>query len=83
MYPCLQFILLRKIDQLQVPFATQHIHLIGPMAAIGVGKGMVDACIMPELANICDIRHSNIYGGVYAIADVAFCLAFAVGMDDI
>ena len=35
--------------------------------------------MMPELGNLVDIRHSSVYGGVYAIGDVAFCLGFAVG----
>ena len=66
-------------DRLQVPFATQPNHLIMPMAGLGFGIGMVDSSMMPELGNICDIRHSNVYGGVYAIGDVAFCLGFAIG----
>ena len=35
--------------------------------------------MMPELGNLVDIRHSAVYGGVYAIGDVAFCVGFAVG----
>ena len=66
-------------SSLQVPFATQPNHLIMPMAGLGFGIGMVDSSMMPELGNICDIRHSNVYGGVYAIGDVAFCLGFAIG----
>jgi len=62
-----------------VPFATQPNHLIMPMAGLGFGIGMVDSSMMPELGNICDVRHSNVYGGVYAIGDVAFCLGFAIG----
>ena len=41
--------------------------------------GMVDSSMMPELGNLVDIRHSAVYGGVYAIGDVAFCVGFAVG----
>lgn len=40
---------------------------------------MVDSCMMPELGYLVDIRHSAIYGSVYALGDVAFCLGFAVG----
>jgi hypothetical protein len=32
-----------------------------------------------ELGFLVDIRHSAVYGGVYAIGDIAFCLGFAVG----
>jgi len=35
--------------------------------------------MMPELGNLVDIRHAAVYGGVYAIGDIAFCLGFAVG----
>lgn len=28
---------------------------------------------------LVDIRHVSVYGSVYAIADVAFCLGFAIG----
>merc|ERR1719326_2442342 len=40
---------------------------------------MVDSSMMPELGNLVDLRHSSVYGGVYAIGDVAFCVGFAVG----
>lgn len=43
-------------------------------------SGMVDSSIMPMLGYLVDIRHTSIYGSVYAIGDVAFCLGFAVGM---
>ena len=63
----------------QVPFATEPHQLILPMAGIGFAIGMVDSSMMPELGNLVDLRHSSVYGGVYAIGDVAFCLGFAVG----
>jgi len=62
-----------------VPFATRPNHLIIPMAALGFGIGMVDSSMMPQLGYLVDIRHSAVYGGVYAIGDIAFCMGFAVG----
>ena len=44
-------------------------------------EGMVDASMMPIMGHLVDIRHVSVYGSVYAIADVAFCLGFAVGKD--
>ena len=41
--------------------------------------GMVDSSMMPIMGYLVDIRHSSIYGSVYAIADVAFCLGYAIG----
>lgn len=65
---------------LKVPFATRPNHLIIPLGCLGFGIGMVDSSMMPELGFLVDIRHSAVYGGVYAIGDIAFCLGFAVGM---
>ena len=64
---------------MQVPFATRALHLTIPMAGLGFGIGMVDSSMMPELGFLVDIRHGSVYGGVYAIGDIAFCLGFAVG----
>jgi len=62
-----------------IPFATRPPQLIIPMGGLGFAIGMVDSSMMPELGNLVDLRHSAVYGGVYAIGDVAFCLGFAVG----
>lgn len=48
--------------------------------ATAVPTGMVDSSLMPIMGQLVDLRHSPAYGSVYAIADVAFCLGFAVGM---
>lgn len=40
---------------------------------------MVDASMMPQMGILVDLRHVAVYGSVYAIADVAFCLGFAFG----
>jgi len=65
---------------LQIPLATSVTHLIGPNAGLGFAIGMVDSSMMPELGYLVDIRHAAVYGSVYAIGDVAFCLGFAIGM---
>uniref|UniRef100_U5EXT5 Putative vesicular amine transporter n=1 Tax=Corethrella appendiculata TaxID=1370023 RepID=U5EXT5_9DIPT len=62
-----------------IPMATSINHLILPNAGLGFAIGMVDSCMMPELGFLVDIRHSAVYGSVYAIGDVAFCLGFAIG----
>ncbi|CAD5111653.1 DgyrCDS941 [Dimorphilus gyrociliatus] len=41
--------------------------------------GMVDSSMMPIMGYLVDIRHVAVYGSVYAIADVAFCLGYAIG----
>ncbi|KAJ8263570.1 hypothetical protein COCON_G00160270 [Conger conger] len=67
------------ISLLCVPFATSIYGLIGPNGGLGFAIGMVDSSMMPIMAYLVDIRHASVYGSVYAIADVAFCLGFAVG----
>lgn len=62
-----------------VPMATSVIHLVLPNAGLGFAIGMVDSSMMPELGFLADIRHTSVYGSVYAIGDIAFCLGFAVG----
>ncbi|XP_018561449.1 synaptic vesicular amine transporter isoform X1 [Anoplophora glabripennis] len=62
-----------------IPLATSMNHLIIPNAGLGFAIGMVDSSMMPELGYLVDIRHSAVYGSVYAIGDVAFCLGFAIG----
>ncbi|XP_075411851.1 chromaffin granule amine transporter isoform X3 [Tenrec ecaudatus] len=62
-----------------VPLAHNIVGLIGPVAGLGFAIGMVDSSMMPIMGHLVDLRHTSVYGSVYAIADVAFCLGFAVG----
>uniref|UniRef100_A0A8C4RLZ6 Solute carrier family 18 member 2 n=1 Tax=Erpetoichthys calabaricus TaxID=27687 RepID=A0A8C4RLZ6_ERPCA len=41
--------------------------------------GMVDSSMMPIMGYLVDLRHVSVYGSVYAIADVAFCMGYALG----
>lgn len=41
--------------------------------------GMVDSSMMAIMGYLVDIRHVSVYGSVYAIADVALCMGFAIG----
>uniref|UniRef100_A0A5F8HJG9 Solute carrier family 18 member A2 n=1 Tax=Monodelphis domestica TaxID=13616 RepID=A0A5F8HJG9_MONDO len=40
---------------------------------------MVDSSMMPIMGYLVDLRHVSVYGSVYAIADVAFCMGYALG----
>ncbi|KAH9362906.1 hypothetical protein HPB48_014312 [Haemaphysalis longicornis] len=62
-----------------IPMAKNVNHLIAPNAGIGFAIGMVDSSMMPMLGYLVDIRHSSVYGSVYAIGDTAFCVGFVVG----
>ncbi|KAM6149521.1 chromaffin granule amine transporter isoform 2-T2 [Erethizon dorsatum] len=62
-----------------VPLAHNIFGLIGPNAGLGFAIGMVDSSLMPIMGYLVDLRHTSVYGSVYAIADVAFCVGFAIG----
>lgn len=62
-----------------VPLAHSIFGLIGPNAGLGFAIGMVDSSMMPIMGHLVDLRHTSVYGSVYAIADVAFCMGFAIG----
>jgi len=62
-----------------IPFATAMSHLIVPHFGIGIALGIADVSIMPLLANLVEKRHTAVYGSVYAIAQVAISLGFALG----
>ncbi|XP_033974109.1 chromaffin granule amine transporter [Trematomus bernacchii] len=67
------------ISLLCVPFATSIYGLIGPNGGLGFAIGMVDTSMMAIMGYLVDIRHASVYGSIYAIADVALCLGFAIG----
>ncbi|KAL3310945.1 hypothetical protein Ciccas_010480 [Cichlidogyrus casuarinus] len=71
--------LLVGLSLLVIPFATSVTMLIFPNALLGFAIGMIDSSMMPIMAHLVDLRHASIYGNVYAIADFAFCLSFALG----
>uniref|UniRef100_A0A673BCC7 Solute carrier family 18 member 2 n=1 Tax=Sphaeramia orbicularis TaxID=375764 RepID=A0A673BCC7_9TELE len=62
-----------------VPFASSINGLIVPNFGVGFAIGMVDSSMMPIMGYLVDLRHVSVYGSVYAIADVAFCMGFALG----
>ncbi|XP_045391204.1 chromaffin granule amine transporter isoform X1 [Lemur catta] len=62
-----------------VPLAHNIFGLIGPNAGLGFAIGMVDSSMMPTMGHLVDLRHASVYGSIYAIADVALCMGFAIG----
>ncbi|MBN3292411.1 VMAT2 protein, partial [Polypterus senegalus] len=67
------------VSILCVPFATSIYGLIVPNFGVGFAIGMVDSSMMPIMGYLVDLRHVSVYGSVYAIADVAFCMGYALG----
>ncbi|CAF0915491.1 unnamed protein product [Didymodactylos carnosus] len=70
---CMIGLIIIAISLLCVPLATSIWGLLLPNAGLGFAIGMVDSSMMPQMGHLVDIRHSSVYGSVYAIADVAFC----------
>ncbi|XP_028459791.1 synaptic vesicular amine transporter [Perca flavescens] len=72
-------IVLVGVSVICVPFAKNIYGLIVPNFGVGFAIGMVDSSMMPIMGYLVDLRHVSVYGSVYAIADVAFCMGFALG----
>jgi DHA1 family solute carrier family 18 vesicular amine transporter 1/2 len=56
------------------------IGLLLPYIFIGSGYAMVYSSAMPMMGHLIDIRHSSVYGNVYAISDAANCLGYFLGL---
>ncbi|CAH8866237.1 unnamed protein product [Trichobilharzia szidati] len=72
-------LIINGICLIGLPFSTRVEHLIAPMVGLGFAIGMVDSSMMPLMGHLVDLRHTAVYGSVYAIADVAFCVGFVFG----
>ncbi|CAD5234006.1 unnamed protein product [Bursaphelenchus xylophilus] len=64
---------------LAIPSATSVSGLVIPNFFMGFSIGMIDSSMFPMMGYIVDLRHVGVYGSIYAIADAAFCFAFAIG----
>ncbi|MEJ1270938.1 solute carrier family 18 (vesicular monoamine) member 2 [Cricetulus griseus] len=73
------FVLQPSRVQPEIPFAKNIYGLIAPNFGVGFAIGMVDSSMMPIMGYLVDLRHVSVYGSVYAIADVAFCMGYAIG----
>ncbi|XP_061490303.1 vesicular acetylcholine transporter [Rhineura floridana] len=50
-----------------------------PLCGICFGIAMVDTALLPTLAFLVDVRYVSVYGSVYAIADISYSVAYALG----
>ncbi|CAF0954933.1 unnamed protein product [Adineta steineri] len=84
-YPNYQWLLaaiglvLQGVMCLLIPFCTNFGLLMIPISGICFGNALVDTALLPTLAYIVDVRHTSIYGSVYAIADISYSVAYAMG----
>ncbi|XP_065128931.2 probable vesicular acetylcholine transporter-B [Paramisgurnus dabryanus] len=62
-----------------VPACRNFSQLIFPLCGICFGIALVDTALLPTLAFLVDVRHVSVYGSVYAIADISYSVAYAMG----
>lgn len=62
-----------------IPFATSYIVLMIPICGICFGVALIDTAILPTLGYLVDVRYVSIYGSIYAIADISYSVAYAIG----
>ncbi|XP_077482455.1 putative vesicular acetylcholine transporter-B [Stigmatopora argus] len=62
-----------------VPACKSFGQLIAPLCGICFGIALVDTALLPTLAFLVDVRHVSVYGSVYAIADISYSVAYAMG----
>ena len=62
-----------------IPFCTNYFLLMLPIGVICFGIALVDTALLPTLGFIVDKKYVSVYGSVYAIADISYCAAYAVG----
>lgn len=70
---------LEGISCLMIPFCTNFLTIMIPISGICFGIALVDTAILPTLGYLVDVRHTSVYGSIYAIADISYSLAYAFG----
>lgn len=53
--------------------------LMIPICGICFGIALIDTALLPTLGYLVDVRYSSVYGSIYAIADISYSFAYAVG----
>lgn len=62
-----------------IPFANSYKMLMIPICGICFGIALIDTALLPTLGYLVDVRYVSIYGSIYAIADISYSVAYAVG----
>lgn len=62
-----------------IPFANSYKMLMIPICGICFGIALIDTALLPTLGYLVDVRYSSVYGSIYAIADISYSFAYAVG----
>jgi DHA1 family vesicular acetylcholine transporter-like MFS transporter 3 len=64
---------------LVLPFSPSFIFVVIPLCTICFGVALIDTSLLPMLGYLVDTRHVSVYGSVYAIADMSYSMAYALG----
>jgi DHA1 family vesicular acetylcholine transporter-like MFS transporter 3 len=84
-YPQYQWLLaaiglsLEGLSCFLIPFCKSFGVLMIPISGICFGIALVDTALLPLLGYLVDVRHTSVYGSIYAIADISYSLAYAFG----
>lgn len=62
-----------------IPFSNSYTMLMIPICIICFGIALIDTALLPTLGYIVDVRYVSVYGSIYAIADISYSMAYAVG----
>ncbi|XP_066141677.1 vesicular acetylcholine transporter [Euwallacea fornicatus] len=62
-----------------IPFSTSYVVLMIPLCGICFGVALIDTAILPTLGYLVDVRYVSVYGSIYAIADISYSVAYAIG----
>lgn len=70
---------LESLSCFLIPFCDSYFLLMLPIGTICFGVALIDTSLLPMLGYIVDNKYVSVYGSVYAIADIAYCAAYALG----
>jgi len=62
-----------------IPFSSSYKVLMIPLCGICFGIALIDTALLPTLGYLVDVRYVSVYGSIYAIADISYSMAYAVG----
>uniref|UniRef100_A0A336MP64 CSON002013 protein n=2 Tax=Culicoides sonorensis TaxID=179676 RepID=A0A336MP64_CULSO len=62
-----------------IPISSSYQMLMIPICVICFGIALIDTALLPTLGYIVDVRYVSVYGSIYAIADISYSMAYAVG----
>lgn len=62
-----------------IPLCTTYQMLMIPICGICFGIALIDTALLPTLGYLVDVRYVSVYGSIYAIADISYSMAYAVG----